>query len=355
MNGPPITSAHELLERLDRTALQDIVTRLVGIGPLASVVFHLHRPILGSKGYSGITCVLTAQYTAGNGCTGWMDVLLKWSRSATNESRWYPALMAAGAPIPALFGSLRLLDPPAAVSDEVLVLEYLPHIGHCELDHGALAETLGRFHALSPGLIPDLPEVNAKGSVAGWTEAWQRIPGHAKAGELGPAIGQFVASQTDAWPRVVDALPRLAVAADALPRGVIHRDVSLQNTGWRIGRHELLFFDIPQMAVGILAQDAQALVPEGKTLDSVVAERYLSSLRRHGGPSLTRDQLLAAINTVRPMARLNFLGWATARSCDGRVDFTQDIEEGRQWYRDVLLTLLDELVARLGSSRVTYY
>ena len=348
MPGPPITSAQELLDRLDASTLRDIVTRLVGIGPLASVIFHLHRPILGATGYSGMTCILTAQYAADNGCSGWVEVLLKWPRWATAESRWYPALMAAGAPIPALYGSLRLLDPPEGVSDEVLVLEYLPHIGHGDADHGALAETLGRFHALSPGLIPDLPEVTAHGSIAGWTEVWQRIPGHAKAGELGPAIGQFVATHSDAWSRVLDNLPRLAAAADALPRGVIHRDVSLQNTGWRSDRQQLLLFDIPQMAVGILAQDAQALVPGGKPIDTVVAERYLTTLRRHGGPSLSLDHLRAAIDTVRPMDRLNFLWWATARSCDGKVDFSQDIEEGRRWYRNVLMSLLEELVAGLG-------
>jgi hypothetical protein len=351
MPGPPITSPQELLARLDASALRDIVARLIGVGPLASVVFHLHRPILGAQGYSGMTCILTVQYAADNGCTGWVDLLLKWSRWATAEGRWYPALMAAGAPIPALHGSLQLVDPPEAVSDEVLVLEYLPHIGHADEDRGALAETLGRFHALDPGAIPDLPKVTAQGAVAGWTEVWQRIPVHAGAGELGPAIAQFVATRADAWSRVLDNLPRLAAAADALPRGVIHRDVSFQNTGWRSDRRHLLLFDIPQMAVGILAEDTQALVPGGSPLDAGVAERYLATLRGHGGPSLTPDHLRSAIDTVRPMARLSSLWWATARSCDGRVDFTQDIEEGRRWYRNRLLSLLEEVVAGLGRPR----
>jgi len=352
MNSPPpatpIHTAQDLLERIDTDALRDIVTRLVRAGPLSEVRYHLHRPIQGAAGYSGLTGIVSVQYLAENMCSGWLDLLLKWPRYATAESRRYPALMAAGAPVPTLHGSLRLRSPPPEVSDEVLVLEFLPHIGYSGLDIMALAETLGRFHALAPGIVPDLPQVTAHGSVAGWTEVWSRIPTHARAGELGPAIAELVEKRARAWERVQAALPMLAQRADGLPRGVIHRDVSFQNVGWRYDRRELLLFDIPQMAVGILAQEAQVLFPADKSMDPLVAERYLGTLRQHGGPSLSGSDLAEAVAVVRPLAHLSFLWWATARSCDGRVDFTTDIEEGRRWYRAVLLANLLSLLDQLG-------
>jgi len=344
----PISTAQDLLDRIDAEALQEIVTRLVRAGPLREVRYHLHRPIQGAAGYSGLTAIVSVQYVAVDGYFGWVDLLLKWPRQATAESRWYPALMAAGAPVPALYGRVRLRNPPPDASDEVLVLEFLPHIGHGVRDHLALAETLGRFHALDPGRIPDLPQVTARSAVAGWAEVWNRIPEHARAGELGPTIAALVASQSGAWERVLAALPGLATHADGLPRGVIHRDVSFQNSGWRAERRELLLFDIPQMAVGILAQEAQVLFPADQTPDPLVAERYLGSLREHGGLSLSSTALAEAVAVVRPLGALSFLWWATARSCDGRVDFTTDVEEGRRWYRQILLNNLESLITQLG-------
>jgi hypothetical protein len=352
MNSPlhdvPIRTAQDVFDRIDASALQDIVTRLVRVGPLKDVRYHLHRPIQGAQGYSGLTGIVSVQYVADNGCSGWVDLLLKWPRWATAESRWYPALMAAGAPVPAFYGSLRLRSPPPEVSDEVLVLEFLPHIGYHEHDALALAQTLGRFHALAPSILPELPQVTAQGSVAGWTEVWQRIPVHARAGELGSAIASLVMKSTEAWDRVLAALPRLAARADGFPRGVIHRDVSFQNTGWRSDRQVLLLFDVPQMAVGILAQEAQVLFPADKPLDPVVCERYTTTLLDHGGPSLSLADMVEAVAVVRPLAPLNFLWWATARSCDGQVDFTTDIEEGRRWYRAVLLENLESVLEQLG-------
>jgi hypothetical protein len=346
-----IQTDHDLLNRIDQEILQDIVASSLLIGKLDKATCHLHRSIQGAKGYSGMTTIVSLQYSDDNYGAGWVDVLLKWSRWATSESRWYPALMAAGAPVPRLLGSLQLRAPPTDISDEVLVLEYLPHIGYGDRDRLALAVALGRFHALSPELISDLPNVTAASAVAGWTEVWQRIPIHANAGELGSAIAELVPQKQKEWDQVLSALPRVAADVDGLPRGIIHRDVSFQNTGWRADRRELLLFDIPQMAVGILAQDAQALFPIDQPFDNTIAEQYLTTLRKNGGQKISPTDFKHAIELMRPMALLNFLWWSTARSCDGQVDFTKDIEEGRRWYRRVLHSNLGRLLDILGHAK----
>ncbi len=347
-------NGQELLERIDRSGLAAIIRRTLGLNDDAEVVCHLHRPILGARGYNGLTCIVSAQYTAQDGCCGWTEVLLKWSVNASQDARWFPPLLAAGAPIPDLHGVLSLADPPGAGSGEVLVLEYLPHIGYDERDRGALAETLGRFHALPCTVVPDLPQVRAQDAVPGWVEVWNRIRAHAAAGDLGAEMATFVAAHAADWDRGAESMPLVAARADTLTRGLIHRDLSTQNTGWRHGRTQLLLFDLPQMAIGPLAQDAQALFPEGSPWDAGVAQRYLTTLQAHGGARLSEPDLVHEIETARALPRLNFLWWATARSLDGKVDFTDDIEQGKRWYRRTLLHTVerafDLLILRTESS-----
>ncbi len=166
-------------------------------------------------------------------------------------------------------------------------------------------------------------------------------------GELGEDLAAFVRAHAHDWDRAAAAMPMVAATADTLTQGVIHRDLSTQNTGWRHGRSQLLLFDLAQMAVGPLAQDAQALFPEGTPFDQDAARRYLTALSAHGGARLTLDDLIREVDAVRPLARLNFLWWATARSLDGKVDFTKDIVEGKRWYRNTLLHTVDRAFSLL--------
>ncbi len=171
--GDAPRTGQELLDRIDRSGLAAIIKRIVR-SPDAEVICHLHRSILGSKGYNGLTCIVSAQYEASNGRCGWIEVLLKWSRFSSQDVRLYPLLLAAGAPIPELLGTLALDGPPDAGSADVLVLEYLPHIGYTDRERGALAESLGRFHALPTTVVPDLPRLRTQDAVAGWQETWHR-------------------------------------------------------------------------------------------------------------------------------------------------------------------------------------
>ncbi len=337
----------DLLGRVDQVALAAIIRRLLLLGGEAEIAFHLHRPILGARGYNGLTCIVSAQYSAQDGCCGWIEVLLKWSVNASQDARWYPALLAAGAPIPDLHGILPLAEPPTAGSGEVLVLEYLPHIGYTGRDYGALAEAIGRFHALPCTVVPGLPQVRSQDAVSGWQEVWNRIRTHALAGDLGAELTDFIARHAANWDRAAASMTILAERADALTRGLIHRDLSTQNTGWRHGRSQLLLFDLPQMAIGPLAQDAQALFPEGSPWDDGIAQRYLNALQTHGGPRLSMPDFVREIATARALPKLNFLWWATARSLDGKVDFTDDIEQGKRWYRRTLLRTLESAWALL--------
>ena len=345
----PIETPAQLLAHVDTDALRAIVARIVGGDALEEVTFHLHRSILGSKGYNALKCVISAEYRTAR-CVGWVDLLLKWS-ATHGESDLYPILMAQRAPVPRLEGIVRLDAVPEGASNEVMVLEFLPHIGHEEADLPALATSLGRFNAMRPELFPKLPDGGPRQYAAQWITLWSAIQRHAQAGELGEAIGELCRREQSHWDRFESFVASALDAADGLSRGVIHRDVSIQNTGWRQDRRELLLFDVPQMAAGPIAQDAIALFPEELPFDRAIADRYLAGLRERGGPELSPAELRREVDTVRPLNRIGFYAWSVWKSVTGEVDWTDDVEEGRRIYRRGLLQNLERTLRDIKAER----
>ncbi len=310
------------------------MARAVHTSAIQEMRCHLHRPIQGCKGYSGLTCILSVQYRSADSL-GWVDLLLKWPSAGLGESRLFPLLEQEHAPVPRLEGTLRLAHPPAGRTDEVLVFEFLPHIGFGSADGLALATALGRFHALPAEHFPQLPSASFQADVLAWTDVWQRIQDCASTGEIGEELRALSQRQRPQWDAFPGFIASAAARAHAMPRGVVHRRRQpAELRGWRADRRELLLFDVPQMAIGSLARDALALVPEDRPVDPRVVDRYLETLHRHGGPRLTSADLLHAITLVRPLQRVGFYGWALWKCIDGHVDWTDDVDEGKRSYRN---------------------
>ncbi len=348
-----LSTARELLAALDPQALAAIVASAVGIERVQTANCHLHRAIPGCQGYNGLTCILSVQYSSTTRI-GWIDLVLKWPKWPSLEYCWYPALMNAGAPVPRLEGTISLGQAAGERPDSVLVLEYLPHIGWGPGDAHALARTLGRFHALAPSLFPELPIIRYQDELPGWTQTWHRLHMHARSGDLGAAIQAFVEREERFWPRMDGHLASLTRSADALASGVVHRDVSRQNTGWRQGSSELLLFDVQRMAHGCLVGDVLALCTDidggEQELDTAVADSYREALRAHGGPALSLADMRQGLAILRPLHRIAFLlGTGMWRSIDGQVDWTTDIEEGRRSYRAGTLSSLEQIISSLRS------
>jgi hypothetical protein len=259
--------------------------------------------------------------------------------------------MAQDAPVPRLEGMLRLDHALPERSQDLLVLEYLPHIGHRPEDRIAFAETLGRFHAMPAASFPDLRRCWFEDDVPAWIETWQRIASLATAGELGEPILAWCRETDPPWDRFAGYVHTAAAAADALTRGMVHRDLSSQNTGWRADRRELLLFDVPQMAHGCLAHDLIELFPEDQPIDPAVAGRYLTVLRERGGPALSIADVSRELAMVRPLKRIGFLGWSVWICLSGRVDWTDDVEEGRRVYRAGMLENLRSIFTALAVGR----
>jgi hypothetical protein len=352
MTDDPFADPDALIRRLDGEPLRRIVANAARLDRVEDVSYHLHRRIAGCQGYNGRKFVISASFRSATGYGhGWVDLLLKCPAKGCREHTLYPALMAQGAPVPRLEGMLRLDHEHPDRAQDLMVLEFLPHIGFRPEDRMAFARTLGRFHAMPAASFPEVRRSRFDGDIPAWIETWQRIAAMATAGELGELILAWCRETDPPWDRFASYVRGAAAAADESTRGMVHRDLSPQNTGWRADRRELLLFDVPQMAHGCLAHDLIELFPEDQPLDPAVADAYLEVLRERGGPALGVAELRRELDLIRPLKRIGFLGWSLWICISGRVDWTDDIEEGRRAYRAGMLENLRAIVRAMTADR----
>jgi hypothetical protein len=85
--------------------------------------------------------------------------------------------------------------------------------------------------------------------------------------------------------------------------------------------------------------------------DRLVAETYCDALRERGGPSLAPDDIARGTRLARSLRRVGTLAWQMARAVDGKVDWTEDTEEGRRVYREWLLESLEGIARDLRAFR----
>ena len=131
--------------------------------------------------------------------------------------------------------------------------------------------------------------------------------------------------------------------------GLIHSDIYPENTGWRRETGELLILDLEWIGFGPRFYDAASLLgapddqqPHFRRRDKL-AQYYMEEYVRWGGEAIPLSKFMEE-NSILWMSRiLNMLWFSLARALDGRVDWTDDQEEGRQFFRDGLGKTLEVL------------
>jgi hypothetical protein len=353
--------ARRLLQAWKKDDIRDMLARAARRMDITDFTAAFTRTIGGCAGYACPKVPITFHWQAGRD-VGTVHMLLKVTPWGPGEGAAYRYLEPLGAPVPRCYGAMRV--PDAALPNgwrpgaEAIFLEYLDHIGFdraCLADRLAFARAYAVLHALPPNLrgAPRWATLRYRDGVAVWLTRLRETTAAAAAALPGTAVAEACGELAGLLPHAPAWLARTAEAADNFPVGLIHKDASPQNTGWRGAREEPLLFDLQPMCIGGLMSDLLTLFPnEGlDEHDRQVARAYCDALRERRGPALTPDEIARGTRLARVLRRVGILAWQVARSLDGRVDWTDDAEEGQRTYRAWLHESLSGIARDLRAYR----
>lgn len=358
-----------LLMGLEETQVAPAVEVLAGEPVVNYRIEGSEHTVQGYTGYCSQKNILTVTYLTASGRAGSADVFVKrinWA--GPSEAGHYEYLSEWGAPVTHLYGAV--LD---AQGHEVLFLEHLPRIGVDGEDTSQLREfvrALACFNAtpITTEYAQRLPRHAPAEYLTGGgaVRAVTRVLDHAERGELG---GEIASLSRRARPRLPDLsrfAHNLGEHISGMASGLLHEDYASQNVGWREDG-TLAIFDLHKTCLGPRFVDAARVLgapddavsyggePKPPALPRTEAARlYLTEWARRQGqavggdtsPSVPFDAFFAEVDSLWA-AGLFSLGWHTDRALDGRVDWTDDVEEGQRVYSGWLHGKLDQLLLAL--------
>ena len=139
-----------------------------------------------------------------------------------------------------------------------------------------------------------------------------------------------------------------------MPPALLHEDYAGRNTGWRNGRAEFVLFDVHRLSIGPRFWDAFLALgspagPEFKIMPWEEALNfYFSELQRFGGSPGTAAEFQTESALMVACNCFSCFRWMLPRAFTGKVDWTEDREEGaRSWRSGILNTLKTVLSFKL--------
>ena len=346
---------------LTKAQLRPIVGNIVPDEPVASFDVAIEHQVQGFCGYSAEKAIPSFTYTTKSGRIGRTTIFIKWFyRSDPAEAHHYAYLQKHHAPIPRMYGVLTGPD-----GREMLFLEYLDPIGDvqaCENflddpDHfRQLLAVTARFNAIQPSgeYAAGLPRKGVGEGLMDACATLERIWEHACKGDLGNALRQLCSSSQEGLPQLQMLARSLIEPISRMETGLIHSDIYPENTGWRRETRELLILDLEWIGFGPRFYDAASLLGAPDDLQphwqrrEELAQYYLEQYVRWGGPAVSLDQFMKEVPVLWAAQRLNIMWFGLRHALDGRVDWTEDREEGRRFFREELYKHLSVLL-REGS------
>ena len=195
------TEARALIEGLDQAEFKKVVSRAIGGNPILGYEPAFEKKIGGCQGYGALKCIVTVKYSAVNGSSGQVDLLIKyyqgWNRPA--ESHIYGWLESRRSPVPQLWGTFF-----TKANEEVLLIECLPHIGYDEKKPDEFARylvALAQFNAMETSAkteaAPPLPQQSFEKMSPRLIEWLNNVLDCGARGEIGPEIQATCAAAAD--------------------------------------------------------------------------------------------------------------------------------------------------------------
>lgn len=324
--------------RLGPDVLASVVAQATGREHCRITNISFDPKLQTSIGYGAAKAVPTVEYTDADGNRHSLVVFVKWQgEEGYCEGVHYEHLARLGAPVPKLYGA-RQVD-----GREMLFLEHLDCAEEPAVDEELVAGT-ARLNAV----VPDAAyaaRLSERGFVRELAEAGQtvgRIHAHALDGSLGGSLQDFCRGLPELPERLSRLADEYATEVSAMDTGLIHTDLYPENCGRRVDGGELVIFDLVFTSVGPRFYDIARWVgtsagknnANGKNLR--FARAWLDAYSRAGGTAPALDQFFGECGVLKAVSMFVMLWFKLARSLDGRVDWTRDIDEGREVIRGKL-------------------
>ena len=336
--------------------LQPILDEVAGERVTRCAV-KVDKEVQGHRGYSAEKIIPTFLWTTASGRTGETTVFVKWFKDpGPHEARHYKWLSKCGAPIARMYGSLLTPD-----KREMIFLEYLDYVDAMHpfdeflLDAGKFlrfVSAVARFNAVRPPVryASQLPAWKCAGALRGAHDVLDDVWKHSAAGTLGEQLASACIEHAGELGPLHLAIEKVAAPIDRMETGLCHNDLSPDSTCLdpRSGRGVIVdlesvsigprFRDIARW-LGGTAQDGRSCVSRQSA-----AEYYLEEYHRAGGPLVPVEQLLAEARLLRFACLVETLWFSLRRAIDGRVDWTDDVREGRRVFREGLYRAIKALL-----------
>lgn len=302
-------------------------------------------------GYGATKAVPTVEYEDADGRTRSIVMFVKWQNNEHYCERvHYEHLVRLGAPVP------RLYDARQVEGRELLFLECLNCAEAPIVDEELVAMT-ARLNAVSPdaAYAVSLGERAFGRELAEAKQTVNEIHARALAGELGDNLQRYCQGLPGLPASLSVLADHLAAPVSRMETGLVHTDLYPENCGHRGGGGELLVFDLVFMSFGPRFYDVARWVGtsagrnDTNASDLRLARAYLDAYSRAGGTAPALEQFLGECSVLKAVSIFVMLWFKLARSLDGKVDWTDDVDEGREVTRRKLqrdLGILMEYVER---------
>ncbi|MBC8234169.1 phosphotransferase [bacterium] len=342
---------------LTKSQLRPIINNIVSNEPVDSFDVSIEHEVQGYYGYQAEKIIPTFIYTTTAGNTGKVIVFVKWFyREGPAEAHNYIYLAKHNAPIPRMYGTFK------SHQREMLFLEYLTPVtdsdgflNDADQFHQFLA-LVARFNAIQPSqeYASQLPRHDIGRSLKESVPVLNSIWDYACKGELGDALKQFCSSSEDNLNRLQNLAKQLIAPVNQMETGIAHTDFYPENTGWRRETRELLMLDLEFVGFAPWFYDVAGWIGAPDDIQPrclprrELAQYYLEQYIRRGGCPVQLEQFLEETHILWMAGELKMLGWRLGRALDGCVDWTDDHEEGRRFFREGLRRDLSILLRQVS-------
>jgi hypothetical protein len=334
--------------------LRPIFESMAGGERVVSFGFSFDHEVQGHYGYSAKKLIPTISYVTQSGRHGKATTFAKcFHVPDRGEAGHYAQLTTVGAPIPRGYGAVTTRE-----GQEVLFLEYLLPVH----DFMGMLESADQFRqflsvtAAFNAVIPPpeyaaaLPRRDFDRELAEVHPVLDRIWTHAGSGKLGEALHTLCSGPADRLAELHEMVARLAQPLSAMETGLLHNDFYPDSVAWRPDTGELLVVDLESVGLGPryydvarwlgAPEEVQPHAPERMSL----AEHYLREYRGRSGRETNTRQFLEEARLLWFAGTLTMLFFFLNRSLDGRMDWTDDAEEGRSQSQAELHAQLEVLL-----------
>lgn len=345
--------AVDTLFNISKADLFPIVENATQVGPIMDFEIKLTHEKQGHKGAESESVIATFYYKTETASSGEIIMFIKRQHAPEKrESKDYFAFAQVGIPTPKYYGHLEGIN-----GEEILFLEFLPDIGIDLKDISEIREWIGLLAKISATELPfahfSLPEASdikkQPADPTWWKPSLIRIWEQGVKGELGEDLQALCAENPHGVSALTDYGVQVEKRAAQMGKELHQGDACIQNVGWRITEagKEIVVFDLG-FSVGQRFYDignAMRALRESDISQEVIATHFLAEYAKWSGKHIVLKNFLSDMGWISDIIELWCLPWFLDMSQSGDVDWTDDIEAGkdafRQWLYEGLTQLLE--------------